>query len=143
MKPSCTKMMQNSCFNLEELIEYIEKSYNSGSSLNKIASCLGVSLSTIRRFCKDHDIKTRTKKEQLEDLHKATKGRKWTNEQAKKNVSIAVKKSYDEELRKSRSESNKNRWKEWDKEKRKQVVSNGLVAMHKVRHNSRNRKKVV
>lgn len=139
MKPSFIKMLDNSCLNLKELKEYIRVANESGTKADDIAKHLGVSVSSLRRFCRTYNVKIRNKEEQLNDLHKTLKGRKWTNEEAKKNVSEAVKKSYTKELRESRSNSNRQRWKNWDESKRKQVVMNGLVKMHKSRHSKRKR----
>ena len=131
MKPSVESMLKNSKLSLEELIDYIRTQYNNGTKLHKLAEYLGVSVSSVQRFCKEYNIKIKTKEEQLNDLHNTTRGRKWTDEKAKSNVSIGVKNSYDEQLRNKRSESNKRRWQSWSKDKRKQVVMNGLVVMHK------------
>lgn len=139
-KPIYSKMLRNSCMNKEELKEYITVQYWNGKTLEEIGKFLGVSKSSVDRFCRYSKIKLRTHDEQLKDLHKELKGRTWVNEEAKKNVSIGVKNSYNSDLRRSRSESNKNRWANWNEDKRKQVVSNGLVSMHKVRHKRRKRR---
>lgn len=141
-KPIYSKMLRNSCLTKEGLKTYISTQYNNGKTLEEISKFLGVSKSSVDRFCRYSGIKLRTKEEQLSDLHKELKGRKWTNEEAKKNVSVGVKNSYNDELRKSRSESNKNRWQSLDENKRFQVVSNGLVSMHRNKHKA-GRKRVV
>lgn len=131
MRPSIKIMLANSKLTLSELIEYVQTQYDNGVALHRLAKYLGVSTPSVQRFCKEYNIKIKTKEEQLNDLHNKTRGRKWTDEQAKKNVSIGVKKSYDDKLRNERAKSNKQRWDNWSESKRKQVVMNGLVVMHK------------
>lgn len=133
MKPSVQAMLDNSKLTLDELIDYVQIQYNYGVPLYKLAKYLGTSVSSLQRFCKFYNIKINSREEQLVKLHKITKGRKWTNKDACKNVSEGVKKSYknDPNLSKLRAEVNTKRWNEWDEDKRTQVVSNGLIAMRK------------
>lgn len=139
-RPVFDKMLYNSCLDKRQLCEYIHTQYWKGIPLKDIAKHLGVSTSSVMRFCKYCGVEIRNKQQAIREVHNKIRGRKWTNEEARKNVSEGVKKSYTKELRQSRSNSNSARWQSWDDKKRKSVVMNGLNAMHKVRHNKRSRR---
>ena len=61
-----------------------------------------------------------------------TRGRKWTNEQAKKNVSEGVKRSYDvvDGLREKRSKDNVRVWNEMTEDEKENRYKPGLLVMH-------------
>lgn len=89
-----------------------------------------VSHTSIYRYMVLFD-KVRTKEEQLQHLKKLNTGRIWT-EEAKHNVSIGVKKSYEnnDDLRMERSESNKRRWNKLTEKEKEIRVAPGLKSVY-------------
>lgn len=61
-----------------------------------------------------------------------TKNRTFTNEQ-KQRISNGVKRSYDEKLRRKRSEDNKRIWASMNEEEKKNRYNKGLKKMHKTK----------
>lgn len=95
---------------LKPYIKQIHDMYwNEGKNFTQISKELGISSpSGIYRAMKKYDV-VRTRDEQLQDLKKKNKGRKFTSEQ-KKRMAEGVKRSYTIELRKKRSEDGKRYW---------------------------------
>ena len=81
---------------------------------------------TLYRYMKKHSV-VRNRKQQLKDLQISNTGREWTKE-TRKNVSIGVKKSYNEELRKVRSRDNKRIWAGMSYEQKLKRTHNGITA---------------
>ena len=68
----------------------------------------------------------------MKRVHNCTRGRKWTNEKAKENVSKGVKHSYDEidGLREQRSKDNVKVWSSMSENEKENRYMPGLVTMH-------------
>ena len=109
---------------------FILRYYRDDVNCETIAKELEISASSVRRIMNELGIGIRNKKLVMKRLHNYTKGRKWTNEQAKKNVSEGVKQSYDavEGLRELRAEVFR---KAKDEHKNEQNI--GLLVMHAAR----------
>lgn len=117
---------------LEDVIKpYQEMIYdmywNDKMSFAEISKTIGIASGpTLYRYMKKHSI-VRSKEQQLKDLQISNTGREWT-EETKRNVSIGVKKSYNENLRKIRSEDNKRIWADMNYEQRLKRTHNGITA---------------
>lgn len=108
------------------------KYYKEDLSCEQIGSLLGISAASIRRYMKFVGVDLRNKSQVMKRLHSYTKGRKWTNEQAKKNVSKGVKRSYDvvDGLRERRSRDNVKAWNKMSDEEKENRYKPGLLVMH-------------
>ena len=91
---------------------FILRYYKDNVNCECIGLELGISGSSVRRIMKELGINLRNKEQCMKRLHNYTRGRKWTNEKAKENVSKGVKHSYDEVdgLREQRSKDNVKVW---------------------------------
>ena len=118
---------------LRPYIKQIHKMYwNDGKSFAQISKELGISSQAgIYRAMKKYD-KVRTREQQLDDLKERNKNRTFTNEQ-KQRISNGVKRSYDEKLRRKRSEDNKRIWASMNEEEKKNRYNKGLKKMHKTK----------
>ena len=106
--------------------------WNDGKSFAQISKELGISSQAgIYRAMKKYD-KVRTREQQLDDLKERNKNRTFTNEQ-KQRISNGVKRSYDEKLRRKRSEDNKRIWASMNEEEKKNRYNEGLKKMHKTK----------
>lgn len=94
-----------------DIKKYLHNSYwIKKMSMDDIAREIYVSGSFVKRLVKEKGIKIRSRIEQLQQLKLLNTGRKWT-EEAKRNVSIGVKASYDDKaLRKQRTADNIKCW---------------------------------
>lgn len=104
--------------------------WNYGMSFKEISELLDIaSPSSIYRYMALFD-KVRTKAEQLDDLRILNTGRVWS-EECKNNVSVGVKRSYEnEELHKRRSNDNKRIWANMTAEEKEKRFSNGLKSIY-------------
>ena len=116
---------------LKPYTEFIHKLYwEDGMSFEEISKKLGISSQAgLYRHMKKYD-KVKTKEQRLIELKEKNKNRTFTKEQRKR-VSDGVKRSYNDELRKRRSEDNKRVWKNMSEEEKKKRYINGLNKMHK------------
>ena len=103
------------------------KYYQEKMTCEQIGEELGISGSSVRRYMKFVGVDLRNREQCMKRLHDYTRGRKWTNEQAKKNVSEGVKRSYDviDGLRELRAETFRKA-----KEEHKNDQNVGLLVMH-------------
>jgi len=124
---------------LEKLVEpqslsdfFTIKYYKEDLTCEQIGSLLGVSGSSVRRYMKHVGVALRNKNQVMKRLHNYTRGRKWTNEQAKKNVSVGVKRSYEviDGLREQRSKDNIQVWNGMKEEEKENRYKPGLLVMH-------------
>ena len=106
---------------------FILRYYRDDANCEIIGKELGISGSSVRRIMNELGIELRNKNQVMKRLHAKTKGRKWTNEQAKKNVSEGVKRSYDviDGLKELRAETFRKA-----KEEHKNNQNIGLLVMH-------------
>lgn len=111
---------------------FIIKYYKEDLSCEQIGSLLNISAASVRRYMKFVGVDLRNKKQVMKRLHNYTKGRKWTNEQAKKNVSKGVKRSYEviDGLREQRSKDNIRAWNEMQDKEKENRYKPGLLVMH-------------
>lgn len=111
---------------------FILRYYKDDVSCETIGQELGISGSSVRRIMNELGISLRNKNQVMKRLHAKTKGRKWTNEQAKKNVSEGVKRSYNvvDGLREKRSKDNIKVWNEMSEDEKENRYKPGLLAMH-------------
>lgn len=111
---------------------FIIKYYKEDLSCEQIGNLLDISAASVRRYMKFIGAELRNKNQVMKRLHAKTKGRKWTNEQAKKNVSKGVKRSYDvvDGLREKRSNDNVRTWNEMTEEEKENRYKPGLLVMH-------------
>ena len=108
------------------------KYYQEKMTCEQIGEELGISGSSIRRYMKFVGVDLRNRERCMKRLHDYTRGRKWTNEQAKKNVSEGVKRSYDvvDGLREKRSKDNVRVWNEMTEDEKENRYKPGLLVMH-------------
>jgi len=106
---------------------FILRYYRDDVNCETIGKELGISGSSVRRIMSELGIGLRNKNQVMKRLHAKTKGRKWTSEQARKNVSEGVKRSYDviDGLRELRAETFRKA-----KEEHKNDKNVGLLVMH-------------
>lgn len=106
---------------------FVLRYYKDDVSCETIGKELGISGSSVRRIMNELGIELRNKSLVMKRLHNKTRGRKWTNEQAKKNVSEGVKRSYDviDGLRELRADTFRKA-----KEEHKNDQNIGLFVMH-------------
>lgn len=106
---------------------FVLRYYKDDVNCETIGKELGISGSSVRRIMNELGIELRNKSLVMKRLHNKTRGRKWTNEQAKKNVSEGVKRSYDvvNGLRELRAETFRKA-----KEEHKNDQNIGLLVMH-------------
>ena len=106
---------------------FVIRYYKDDVNCEKIGEELGISGSSTRRIMKELGLPLRNKRQVMKRLHAKTKGRKWTNEQARKNVSEGVKRSYDviEGLRELRAETFRKA-----KDVQRDEANIGLLIMH-------------
>lgn len=111
---------------------FILRYYKDNVNCECIGLELGISGSSVRRIMKELGINLRNKEQCVKRLHNYTRGRKWTNEKAKENVSKGVKSSYDEidGLREQRSKDNVKVWSSMSENEKKNRYMPGLVTMH-------------
>lgn len=111
---------------------FVLRYYKDDVNCETIGKELGISGSSVRRIMNELGIELRNKNQVMKRLHAKTKGRKWTNEQAKKNVSEGVKRSYDviDGLREKRSKDNVRVWNEMTEEEKENRYKPGLLVMH-------------
>lgn len=111
---------------------FIIKYYKEDLSCEQIGNLLGISAASVRRYMKFVGVDLRNKNQVMKRLHAKTKGRKWTSEQAKKNVSEGVKRSYDaiDGLREKRSKDNIKTWNKMTEEEKENRYKPGLLVMH-------------
>lgn len=117
----------------QNLYDYFTiKYYQEKLSCEQIGNELHISAASVRRYMKFVGVNLRSKEQCLKRLHNHTKGRKWTNQKAKKNISEGVKRSYDtiEGLRERRSKDNLRVWNEMSEEEKKSRYTPGLFVMH-------------
>ena len=124
---------------LEDLVKpqslkdfFIIKYYKEDLSCEQIGNLLGISAASVRRYMKFVGVDLRNREQCMKRLHDYTRGRKWTNEQAKKNVSEGVKRSYDvvDGLREKRSKDNVRVWNEMTEDEKENRYKPGLLVMH-------------
>ena len=106
---------------------FVLRYYKDDVSCEDIGKELGISGSSARRIMNELGISLRNKRQTMKRLHNYTRGRKWDNEQAKRNVSEGVKRSYDvvKGLREFRAETFRKA-----KEEHKNEQNVGLLVMH-------------
>lgn len=111
---------------------FIIKYYKEDLSCEQIGNLLGISTASVRRYMKFVGVGLRNKNQVMKRLHAKTKGRKWTNERAKKNVSEGVKRSYDvvDGLREKRSKDNIITWNKMAEDEKENRYKPGLLVMH-------------
>lgn len=114
--------------NLEDY--FVLRYYRDDVNCETIGKELGISGSSVRRIMNELGIDLRNRSLVMKRLHNKTRGRKWTNEQAKKNVSAGVKRSYEviDGLREFRAETFRKA-----KEEHKNEQNIGLLVMHAAR----------
>lgn len=139
VKDSRHRSFEDNVRKLEEIVKpqslkdfFIIKYYKEDLSCEQIATLLGISSSSVKRYMKFVGVDLRNKDQVMKRLHAKTKGRKWTNEQAKRNVSEGVKRSYDviDGLREKRSKDNVKVWNEMTEEEKENRYKPGLLVMH-------------
>lgn len=109
---------------------FVLRYYQDNWNTVEMGEFLGISATSCQRIMKRLGVRLRTKNEVMKRLHNYTRGRKWTNEQAKKNVAIGVKRSYEnEELRKVRTRDNKRVWSQMTEEEKVSRYTPGLLTM--------------
>lgn len=106
------------------------KYYKEKLSCEQIGKELNISAASVRRYMKFVGVSLRNKEQCLKKLHNYTRGRKWDNEQAKKNVSEGVKASYTQELKEQRSKDNIKCWDSMTTAEKKSRYEPGLQVMH-------------
>lgn len=117
---------------LEDVIEPYEDIiydmyWNEKMSFAEISKSLNIASGpTLYRYMKKHST-VRNREQQLKDLQISNTGREWTDE-TRRNVSIGVKNSYNDELRKKRSEDNKRIWANMTHEQKLKRTHNGMTA---------------
>lgn len=112
-----------------DIIKYIHNSYwIKKMSTKDIAQEVCVSEYFIKKLAKEKGVRFRNHAEQLQQLKIMNTGRIWT-EEAKHNVSIGVKASYNEDLKKQRTEDNIKYWTTIGAKERKKRYTPGLRKM--------------
>ena len=138
----CSKYCNKKTIKIEDLREkvapisledyFVLRYYKDDVNCEMIGKELGISGSSVRRIMNELGIELRNKNQVMKRLHNKTRGRKWANEQAKKNVSEGVKRSYDviDGLREKRSKDNVRVWNEMTEDEKENRYKPGLLVMH-------------